>query len=59
MQVRKILEIVAFGSIVANEKEYLEAYNKIEKHYHAKKILRFVERINLDLYPKPVLHTKS
>ena len=59
MQIRKILEIVALGSMVANEKEYLEAYDKIEKHYHAKKILRFVEKINPDFYPKPVSHTKT
>lgn len=59
MQIRKILEIIALSSMVANEKDYLETYDKIEKHYHAKKILRFVKKLNPDFYPKPVSHTKT
>ena len=59
MQIRKILEIIALASMVANEKEYLAAYDRIEKHYHAKKILQFVEKLNPDFYPKPVSHTKT
>jgi len=59
LQVRKILELIALSSMVANEKEYTRAYEKFEKHYHAKKILHGIEKVNPDFYPKPGSQTKS
>ena len=59
LQVRKILELIALGSMVANEAEYTNAYKKFEKHYHANLILNDIEKLNPDFYPKPADQTKS
>jgi hypothetical protein len=36
LQVRKILELIALGSIVANKKEYAKQNDKFEKHWNAR-----------------------
>lgn len=59
LQIRKILELVALGSLVANESAYKEAYEKFEQHSHADRILRDLERINPDFYPRPAKVSES
>ena len=59
LQVRKILELMALGSMVANESAYKEAYEKFEQRSHADRILRDLERINPDFYPRPAKVSKS
>ena len=59
LQIRKILELIAVGSLVANKELYSENYKKFETHSHAKYILNDIERINSEFYPKPAIQTRS
>lgn len=59
LQVRKILELVALGSMVANESEYRKANDAFAEHSRADIILRDIERINPHFYPTPAKQTKS
>ena len=59
LQVRKILELVALSSLVANSKLYTKTYEDFARHYNAELILRDLERINSDFYPRPVTQSKS
>lgn len=54
LQVRKILELIALGSLVAHRDEYCRQYAKFADHWHAARILRDVEKINPGFYPKPI-----
>ena len=53
LQMRKILELVALGSLVANKKEYSLQYEKFENHWHATRILEDIEAINPQFWPVP------
>lgn len=59
LQVRKIMELVALGSLVFNESAYKNAYQSFEKHSHADRILRDLERVNPHFYPRPAKQSKS
>ena len=59
LQFRKILELIALSSLVANKEKYSQAYEKFEKHWNAKKIVLDVERINPNFYPEPVIQVPS
>lgn len=51
LQFRKVLELIALSSLVANKNEYSEQHKKFATHYHAKLILQDLERINPKFYP--------
>ncbi len=53
LQLRKILELIAFSSLISNKEKYSKAHNNFFKHYKAKGIFDDVEKINPDFYPKP------
>ena len=53
LQIRKILELIALASIVANKKEYAKQYKKFANHWNAKRILTDIEKINPSFYPIP------
>lgn len=59
LQLRKIMELIALGSLVANREEYANNYEKFARHYHAEKILRDIEKINPCFYPKPIKEVPS
>ena len=59
LQIRKILELVALGSLVANKKKYAEQHEKFHKYSHANRILRDIEGINPQFYPKPLIEAPS
>jgi hypothetical protein len=59
LQLRKILELIAFGSLVANKEAYSSAYEKFATHWNARFLLRDLERVNQDFYPKPVVEIPS
>jgi len=59
LQLRKILELIAFGSLVANKDIYSAAYDKFATHWNARLLLRDLERVNSDFYPKPVVEAPS
>lgn len=59
LQLRKILELVAFGSLVANIDQYRNLRDKYAHDWRAELILADIERLNPHLYPQPVEQTKS
>ena len=53
LQFRKILELIALSSLVANKEEYSKQHEKFAKHYNARLIFQDLERVNPDFYPVP------
>jgi hypothetical protein len=53
LQIRKILELVALASLVANKDEYARHHKKFAEHWRAKAILDSIEKINPRFYPVP------
>lgn len=52
VNLRKILENIAFGSLTANSSAYEVAYSGIEKIWRAKILLDNLEKIHVDFYPQ-------
>lgn len=59
LQTRKILELIALSSLVANKKKFEEQKIKFEKFWHAELILKDIERINPNFYPNPIKETPN
>jgi len=53
LQVRKILELVALGSLVLNKDEFQRVNTEFAKCWNAPHILKDIERINPHFYPQP------
>ncbi len=53
LQLRKILELIALSSLVANKDEYSKNRKKFTTDWHAKRILADIERVNPQFYPEP------
>jgi hypothetical protein len=54
IQLRKILELIAFGSLVANRAKYAVAYANFAEHWNAKRMLQKLAKIHKDFYPRPL-----
>lgn len=54
LQFRKVLELIAFGSLVANERVYKATHADFAKEWSAKKLLVKLEKLNANFYPIPV-----
>ncbi|MEA3587295.1 hypothetical protein J6I75_02870 [Pseudidiomarina sp. 1APP75-27a] len=59
LQIRKILELIAFGSLVANLDEFSKQHKKFSKYWNASLMLKDMERVNPDFYPNPIIQRKS
>jgi hypothetical protein len=59
LQIRKILELVAFGSLVANKEAYTAVFTKISRAWNANDILVELEKVNPDFYPVPIVELPS
>jgi hypothetical protein len=59
LQVRMITELIALGSLAAHRGIFEEQQRKFDKHWDPVKILKDVERINPDFYPKPIIELPS
>lgn len=59
LQIRKILELIAFSSLIANKRVYSKVYENFAKHWNAKTLLRDLERVNLHFYPTPIIPERS
>ena len=55
VQLRKCLELIAMASITANESDYIAVHDTFKKQWNASLIVRDIERINPDFYPKPMV----
>ena len=53
LQFRKMLELIALASLVANKFEYEKYHENFKKHWKAKKILGALEKANPNFYPFP------
>jgi hypothetical protein len=59
LQIRKILELIAFSSLIANKDIYANQYKKFAEHWNAKLMLQDMERINPEFYPHPIIQKPS
>ncbi len=62
LQFRKILELIAMSSLVANSQAMTQmnrSRNKLGKQWNGDVILKTVEEINPDFYPVPLLEQPS
>lgn len=59
LQIRKILELIAMASLIANKQEYEKVYSNFATAWNAEYLLKDLERINSDFYPKPVVEKPS
>jgi hypothetical protein len=58
LQFRKILELIAFGSLVNNEAALSATYDKCaHKYWRPDTLLKDVESINPDFYPEAIVDT--
>ena len=55
LQIRKILELIAFSALVSNADIYKEQLKDIEKMKNAQYILKDIERIHPNFYPQPFI----
>ena len=53
LQIRKILELVALASLVANRTEYQKHRRNFHSDWNGKRILETLEIANMQFYPKP------
>jgi len=53
LQMRKVLELIALASLVANKAEYSKQHKKFADHWHAARILQDLEAVNPNFYPVP------
>lgn len=51
LQIRKILELIIFGTMVANQEVYKKTYSDFKNHWNVRKIMRKIEIINKNYYP--------
>ena len=54
LQFRKTLELIAFGSLVANRDKYSDARAQYASDWNAKRVLKLVEQLNPKFYPQPI-----
>ncbi len=59
LQFRKILELIALGSLVANKNQFSKVYNDFAKYWNARHLLKDIERLNPDFYPRPIVEVTS
>ena len=54
LQIRKILELIALASLVANQRIFLKKVQNLQSMWNAKFILNDIEKINPNFYPNPI-----
>jgi hypothetical protein len=59
LQIRKILEQIALGSLVSNVKLYSQEYEKFQTFWNAEKMLRDMAKVNPRYFPIPISQEKS
>jgi hypothetical protein len=59
LQYRKILELIAFGSLVSNLDKFSKVYARFSKYWNAADLFRDLARVNKEFYPRPKLEEPS
>jgi hypothetical protein len=55
LQFRKIIELIAFGSLVANKEAIAKVYQEFSRLWNARRLLRDLEKVNPGFYPQPIV----
>lgn len=55
VNLRKILELIAFGSLTANKDLYAQTYAKFSEHWRIKQLFENLKKIHPDFYPKALM----
>ncbi|MDB6025082.1 MAG: hypothetical protein JWM68_1305 [Verrucomicrobiales bacterium] len=59
LQFRKMLELIAFGSLVANKQLFSQIYADFSKLWNARKLLDDLQKVNPHFYPQPMNEVPS
>ena len=59
LQLRKVIELIAMGSLLANADAFSKVQSNIQSYWHAKNLLDDIEAINPEFYPKPIIQKPS
>jgi hypothetical protein len=59
LQFRKILELLAMGSLLNNKDEYSKVRADFDKDWNARRIVNDLAKLNPHFYPKPVIDVKG
>jgi hypothetical protein len=59
LQFRKMLELIAFGSLIANKKAYEAVHRRFAEEWNANRLLKQLENVNPSFYPVPVVQVKG
>ena len=59
LQIRHILELIAFASLCANQTAYAAVHKDFASHWNADLLLRDLARVNPDFYPAPKVEVPS
>ena len=59
LQIRKVLELIAFGSLIANVRIYSAQHRKFAEHWNPKLMLKDMARVNPNFYPYPIIQKPS
>ena len=54
LQFRKCLELIAFGSLIANREAYSREHEKFASDWRVKRLIERLRRLNPDFFPVPV-----
>ena len=56
LHIRKLLEQIAYSSLIVNRTAYLRNFPKFEKEWRPTQLLKLIEQINPNFYPQPVVY---
>lgn len=59
LQLRKILELIALASMVANQPEYKKHRRNFQREWNGKRILATLEEANPEFYPVPTMQIRD
>lgn len=59
LQVRQVLELIAFASLCANQAAYSAIHKDFASHWNAELLLRDLGRVNPNFYPSPKVEVPS
>lgn len=54
LQLRKTMELICLSSLVANKDAYAKIQKKFASHWNANYIIKDLERVNPEFFPKPI-----
>jgi hypothetical protein len=59
LQFRKMLELIALGSLVANKDAFSTVYQGFARYWNAELLVKDIQRLNPGFYPRPIIQKPS